>query len=100
MEKIVSCKLTSRELQKYKTEVIAGLKANILERRELDNGYQYSFNGSDEMIDNITSFIKAERACCSFFTFNLLIEDDSTNILLEITGPDSAKKFINQEMDL
>jgi hypothetical protein len=99
-EKVVSCTLTIPELQKYQTEVVAVLKTEILERKELDNGYQYSFKGSDKMIDTIVNFIKTERACCDFFTFNLLIEDDDTDILLTITGPDGAKEFINTEMKL
>ena len=41
---MVSCKLTIPELQKYKTEVVALLKTEVLQRKELDNGYQYSFN--------------------------------------------------------
>jgi hypothetical protein len=99
-EKTVSCKLTSPELQKYKTEVIALLKSEVLQRKELDNGYQYSFKGSDKMIDDIVSFIKTERVCCDFFTFNLSIEDVNRNVLLTITGPEGTKEFINTEMDL
>lgn len=96
---VVSCRLTSPELQKRKREVIALLKTQVLQRKELNDGYQYTFKGSDEIIDNIVSFIKTERACCDFFTFNLLIHDDSTNILLSITGPEGAKEFIEIEME-
>lgn len=98
--KLMSCKLTSTELQKHKTEVISILKNEILERKELGNGYQYSFKGSDKMIDAIIGFIKSERACCDFLTFNLLIENVNTDILLTITGPEGAKEFINTEMEL
>jgi hypothetical protein len=97
---MISCKLTSPELQKHKTEVIALLKAEVLQRKELGNGYQYSFKGADKIIDDITGFIKSERACCDFFTFNLLIEDVNRNVLLTITGPEGTKEFINSEMDL
>jgi hypothetical protein len=99
-EKMISCKLTGPELQKRKTEVIALLKTEVLQRKELDNGYRYSFKGSDIIIDNIISFIKSERACCEFFTFNLSIEDINSNVVLTITGPVGAKDFINTEMDL
>jgi hypothetical protein len=99
-KRISSCKLASPELQKRKTEVIALLKAEISQTKELDNGYQYSFKGSDKMIDMIVNFIKSERACCDFFTFNLLIEDDHTDVLLTITGPEGAKNFIKTEMEL
>ena len=97
---MISCKLTSPKFQKYKTEVIALLKGEVLQRKELDNGYQYSFKGSDTIIDNIISFIKSERACCDFFNFNLSIEDVNRPLLLTITGPEGAKEFIKSEMEL
>ena len=96
----IAWNLTSPELQKRKTEVIAALKAHVLERKEVINGYQYSFDGSDNMLDNLVSFIKLERDCCSFFGFNLSIENAETNIQLRITGPQGAKDFINAEMGL
>lgn len=99
-KKVVACTLTSAELQKHKAGLIASLKARLLERRELTHGYQYRFNGSDEMINGVMRFIKAERACCRFFTFTLSIEDAETNILLTITGPEGAKEFIDSEMAL
>lgn len=99
-EKEVACKLTSPELQKRKTEVITLLKANVIERKEITNGYQYTFKGSDKMLDDLVSFIKAERACCGFFTFKLSVEDVDTNIILTMTGPEGAKEFINAEMEL
>ena len=99
-EKVISCKLSSSELQKYKSRVIARLKNSIIKREELANGYQYFLEGSDTMIDDIISFIKTERACCNFFTFNLSIEDHKTSVVLSITGPKGAKEFIKVEMDL
>ena len=98
--KTVACKLTSLELQKYKTEVIALLKDNILKREELSDGYCYTFVGSDTILDQVLTFIKTERQCCSFLTFNLSIEDVQSSLILNITGPDGAKEFINTEMNL
>jgi len=98
--KIVACKLTSLELQKRKAEVIAVLKSSILKRKELSNGYQYTFKGYDTILDQIINFIKGERQCCNFLSFNLSIEDAETNIQLTITGPKGAKEFINTEIEL
>ena len=99
-DKVVSCKLAPPELQKHKAEVIALLKANVLERKELTNGYRYSFKGSDQTLDDLIAFIKAERACCGFFTFQLSIEDEATNVTLAITGPEGTKEFIQTEIEL
>lgn len=96
--KPVTCKLTTPELQKRKATVIAELKALVLTRKELTNGYAYEFEGTDEILDKLNTFIKTERMCCDFFTFQLTIEENKA--LLNITGSEGAKEFLKQEVDL
>lgn len=95
----LSCKLTSPELQKRKEEVLTKLKEQVLEKKELSNGYSYKFNGTDMTLDMLTDFIKSERQCCDFFDFKLSIHNDSF-IWLEITGEDGAKQFIETELEM
>jgi hypothetical protein len=94
------CKLTTTEMQNRRATVLASLKKQTLERKELPNGYAYRFNGSDTMFDQLTEFIKTERACCDFFTFNLSVAGDKNEIWMQITGPQKAKEFIQTEMEL
>jgi hypothetical protein len=94
----IACKLTSPELQKRKATVIAALKALVLEKQELENGYSFRFDGGDEILDQLTEFIKTERLCCNFFTFQLTVED--TVVELRLTGPEGAKAFIAEEIGL
>jgi hypothetical protein len=96
--KPLTCKLTTPELQKRKATVIADLKALVLERKELENGYSYKYDGKDEILDKLNDFIKTERMCCDFFTFQITVEDNS--VLLAITGPKGAKEFLKAEVDL
>ncbi len=91
-----ACKLTSKELQQRKAEVIGSLKTQILERKELSNGYAYKFKSDDPTIDQLVSFIKAEKQCCGFFTFNLAIDEDAT--WLHLTGEEGVKDFITAEL--
>ena len=98
--KQVACKLTTPELRKRKEEVIAVLKSKVLEKVELKDGYRYTFEGSDAMMDSLVEFIKTERQCCNFFTFNLTVSDDESSLWLSLTGPDGAKEFIKAELDL
>ena len=97
-KKEVACKLTDPELQKRKENVIAVLKAKVLEKMELENGYKYKFAGTDELLDEITAFIKSERACCDFFDFSYTVSDKT--LWLIITGPKGTKEFIKDEMGL
>ena len=94
----VVCKLTTAELQKRKASVIAELKALVLSREALVNGYSYKFSATDEILDKLNQFIKTERQCCSFFTFQLTVEE--SDAILNITGTEKAKEFLKAEIDL
>jgi hypothetical protein len=96
--KQISCKLTTPELQKRKATVIAELKSLVLEIKQLESGYSYRFEATDEILDKLNDFIKTERLCCDFFTFQLTVEENTA--LLNITGPDGAKEFLTAEVDL
>ena len=97
---VLTCKLTTPELRERKATVIANLKKQVLQRKELKNGFAYKFNGSDTMVDELTTFVKTERVCCDFFIFNLSISGDKSEAWLEITGPKGAKDFIKTELEM
>lgn len=97
---VLTCKLSTPEFQKRKLTVLASLKKQVLERKELTNGYAFRFVGSDKVLDELTEFIRTERECCDFFTFNLSISGDKSEIWLELTGVEGAKDFITQELEL
>ena len=96
----LSCKLTSPELQKRKQTILTSLRKQILFREELVNGFSFTFPGTDQMLDELIEFIKTERECCDFFIFNLLVNGDKTEACLKLTGPEGAKKFIENELEL
>jgi hypothetical protein len=98
MKTELSCKLTTPELRKRKETVIASLKKQIIEKKELLNGYSYQFNGSDALLDEVTEFIKTERICCEFFDFVLSVKGGIA--ILTITGQEDAKNFITSELEM
>ena len=93
------CGLSSEELQERQKTVINSLRKQIIETRELENGYAFKFSGSDEVIDELAEFIKTERECCGFFVFGLSISGDKSEAWLELTGPEGAKDFIADELE-
>lgn len=97
---VLSCKLTTPELQYRKATSLESLRKQVLEKQESENGYAFKFNGSDKMFDQLIEFIKTERQCCDFFTFNLTVTGDTASIWLEIVGPNGAKEFIKTELEL
>ncbi|MBT8196050.1 MAG: hypothetical protein HKO56_02805 [Bacteroidia bacterium] len=48
------CGLSSPELQERKETVIASLQKQLIETKELENGYAFKFPGTDEMVDELT----------------------------------------------
>ncbi len=96
----ICCKLTSSELQKRKSTVLAELKTVIVEKQEVRDGFIYTFPGTDVILNQLMVFIQSERECCPFFKFELTIQEQKNPVRLKITGPDGAKTFIGQELDL
>lgn len=96
----LSCKLTTPELHERKETVLESLKNKITAKEELENGYALKFPGSDRILDELTEFVKTERACCEFFVFGLSISGDKSEIWLELTGPVGAKDLISTELEL
>ncbi|NCT93041.1 MAG: hypothetical protein GXC72_01345 [Chitinophagaceae bacterium] len=94
-----SCKLTTPELQKRKAEVIAVIKKQVKGKMELPNGYRYSFDGTDEILETVAAFIKSERTCCGFFNFTMAVTNDD-KISLDITGAKGVKEFIKTELEM
>ncbi|MEM6844329.1 MAG: hypothetical protein AAF944_05705 [Bacteroidota bacterium] len=96
----LNCTLTTQELQKRKRTVLKSLKAQIVEKKELEDGYAFKYPGTDKILDELIEFIKTERACCNFFLFGLSISGDQSETWLRLTGPKGAKDFISTELDL
>lgn len=97
---VLACKLTTPELQKRKATVLASLRKQVINKKELSNGYAFTFKGTDEMIDELAEFVKTERMCCDFFTFTISVKGDQSETVLEITGVEGTKEFITSELEL
>lgn len=67
MDKQLTCKLTTPELQKRRTTVIAELKQLVQRKEEILNGLLFTFPSEDRTLDKLIDFIKSERLCCDFF---------------------------------
>lgn len=97
--KDLSCKLTSAELEKRKTNVLSVIKSKVLDKKELGNGYSFKFENTDAMIDMLTDFIKSERQCCDFFNFTIHVNNNG-DLWFDLTGPKDAKEMISSELEM
>jgi hypothetical protein len=94
----IACRMTPEAQRARQQELDDDLFSGTDQVRELDNGYAFRFPGSADWIDRITRFIKVERDCCPFFTFELAFGPDQGPVWLHLRGPEGTKEFIAQQL--
>jgi hypothetical protein len=90
----IACSLTGAELQERRRTVLQNLKRLVVERREIKDGFAYSFQSDGQRLFEIASMIDLERQCCPFLRFHVTVEPGNGPIILELTGPDGTKEFL------
>jgi hypothetical protein len=93
-ESSLTCRLSNPELAARSAQIREELFAAVEVRQELEQGYAFRFAGSAETLKRLTEFVIAERECCPFFRFEVVVEPDSGPLWLTLTGPAGAKEFI------
>jgi RimJ/RimL family protein N-acetyltransferase len=90
----IACTLTAPELHERRQTVLQKVRRAVLNVRELENGYAYSFPLASEWLRELTGLIDLERQCCPFLSFRLTVEEGNGLLLLEMTGPQGTKDFL------
>jgi hypothetical protein len=90
----IACSLTNTELQERRATVLQQVRSAVVEVRELENGYAYSFPAAGDWLGKLAGLIDLERQCCPFLRFRLTIEADGGPLCLEMTGPAGTKEFL------
>ena len=90
----IACSLPDKELAGRMEEIHNEISTGIQQRVELPDGYEFRFPGGDEWLDRVQQFVRFERECCRFLTFEVTTEPDMGPIRLRLRGPADAKDFI------
>jgi hypothetical protein len=88
--------LTSAALQERRQTILKQLRRAVVDVRELEDGYAYSFPAGGQWLLEIASMIDLERQCCPFLRFRLTVEANGGPIGLELTGPEGTKEFLKE----
>jgi hypothetical protein len=89
----LACTLSDSEQMTRNTE-LDDLFKHVQQVTELAEGYALRFPGSDTWANTLVQFIAFERACCPFFTFELVFEPKQGPIWLHLCGPEGVKAII------
>lgn len=90
----IACTLSDTELVQRKEEIAGGVWAGATGKTEMQNGYEFTFPGTDEWAERLLHFVKSERQCCRFLLFEIAFAPDEGPITLRLSGADGTKQFI------
>ena len=66
--------------------------------RELENGYEFRFADSPDLLVKLAEFVSLEKLCCPFLHFEVAVEAESGPVLLRLTGREGVKAFVHEEI--
>lgn len=92
------CTLNQPQDIALRGSLLKTLYESTVERRELDHGFAFRFNGDAATERRVFDFIAMERACCRFLSFQVSLAADRGPIWLKVEGPDGVKEFARAEM--
>jgi hypothetical protein len=93
MSEIV-CTLGSHEFNRKRTDLLPGLIARSIGREGLPDGLRWRFAAEDGLLAQIATVIDAERRCCRFLRFELIVEPNGGSIWVSATGPAGTRDFL------
>lgn len=90
----VACSLSDRELRDREATLLAEFRSAVSLIQELPNGYVFRLPGDKRLIAVVAEFIAAERECCPFLAFTLIVPSNRGPMDVLVTGPVGAKDFL------
>ena len=96
----VVCSLSPPALRERREDALRTLRAQAREVREIAGGWSIRFAADDELLAELVRFIQAERKCCAFLRFALVVTPGEGPVWLEMTGPDGTQEMLRDLMEL
>lgn len=91
----VICALNSEALAARRQGLLAELSRVADVHEELPSGHRFSFAASEETLTLIARTVAAERQCCRFLQFKIIVEPAGGPVTLDLTGPEGTREFLS-----
>lgn len=95
----IVCSLTPAALTARKAGFLSDLLKRAQRHEELPQGYRLELAPTEDTLTAIARTLEAERQCCRFLRFSIVVEPDGGPIALELTGPPGTTEFISALFD-
>lgn len=96
----VVCTLTPETMATRRAQLLPGLFRRAQAVEGTGDGYRLRFDSSAETLRAVAAAIGAERHCCRFLFFELVVEPDEASLVLTLGGPPGTREFIAALCDL
>lgn len=90
----VVCTLGPEALRARRQGLLAQLLQQSAGREMLADGLRLRFVASSDTLAIIARAIEAERHCCRFLRFTLVVEPGDGPFILDVTGPAGTREFV------
>jgi hypothetical protein len=90
----VYCTLTPETIETRKAQLLPGLATRAVETTPTPDGYRLRFAASSDILGQIATAIDAERRCCRFLRFDVVVEPDDGPITVTLSGPRGTREFL------
>lgn len=95
----VACTISDEQRAERAERVRSVLADGYVDVTERENGYTLRFDGSDETLAALATFVANERQCCSFAEYSVGVSPPYEETRLTITGPDGTKSLFEGLFD-
>ena len=90
----LACTLNAAELTRPRDSLLPGIVARAQSVEPLPEGARWRFAPSHEFFVAVAAVIDAERRCCPFLRFDLVVEPGGGPVSLTVTGPPGTAAFL------
>jgi hypothetical protein len=92
----IACALDPAELVWRRDTLLPGVVARAESSESLPTGARWRFHPSNELLVALAAMIDAERRCCPFLQFQVVVEAADGPVWLEVTGPEGTREFLER----
>ena len=91
----IACTLTPEALRTRREGLLMDLVQRAERRDDLPDGLRLEFAPSADTIALIARVVEAERHCCRFLRFAIMVEPDGGPVFLDLSGPPGTRDFVS-----
>ena len=97
-EPVIACALSDPEERRAREAEVGDLFQTCQAVTELPDGFQLHFAGTDAAFAQLSAFLRVERHCCPFFTFELALAPNLGSITLSLRGSPAIKDYVRDAL--